>query len=411
MKDSPGAVGEWQVPFVRPDLPAYPEVAPAMEAAFAAGMLTKGGHLHAFERDVAVSVGTVEAVGVSSCTTGLMLVLRSLGTLRSRSEACPTGPECMSPAGGQSSRDEVIVPSFIFLAAPAAIVWAGLRPVFVDVDPQTYTVTRAAVEAALSPRTAAILACHTFGCPCDVEGLSAAGRRAGVPLIVDAAHGFGATRAGRQVGCGGLAQVFSLSPTKLVVAGEGGVVATSCACLADILRTAREYGNDGRYGCDHAGLNGRLPEISAIVGRASLARLPDVAARRDAAARAYRESLADLAGIGFQRIPDDCESSWKDFCISIDAKVTGISRDELMRALAARGIDTRAYYSPACHQMNAFRQFAPPGTSLPVTDRLAASLVALPMGGHVTADIARTVAAHVRGIVSGCSEPVYGCRS
>jgi dTDP-4-amino-4,6-dideoxygalactose transaminase len=408
MTDSLHVANRWKVPFMRPDLPTYADVSPAIAAAFAAGMLTKGGQLQAFEEDVAACVGTAEAVGVSSCTTGLMLVLRSLAMLRSQSTACPIGSACVTPAGGQAVRDEVIVPSFIFLAAPAAIVWAGLRPVFVDVDPQTYTLVPGAVQAAISPRTCAILACHTFGCPCDVDGLTAVGERAGLPLIVDAAHGFGATRAGWQVGRGGLAQVFSLSPTKLVVAGEGGVVATSCACLANIVRTAREYGNDGRYGCDHAGLNGRIPEISAIIGRASLARLPEVAARRRAVALAYRESLADVAGIGFQRIPDGCESSWKDFCISIDADVAGITRDELMRALAERGIDTRAYYSPACHRMEAFRQFSPTGTLLPVTDRLAASLVALPMGGHLTPDIAREVAAEVRLIMSNRTESVHG---
>lgn len=408
MTDSLHVANRWKVPFMRPDLPTYADVSPAIAAAFAAGMLTKGGQLQAFEEDVAACVGTAEAVGVSSCTTGLMLVLRSLAMLRSQSTACPIGSACVTPAGGQVVRDEVIVPSFIFLAAPAAIVWAGLRPVFVDVDPQTYTLVPGAVQAAISSRTCAILACHTFGCPCDVDGLTAVGERAGLPLIVDAAHGFGATRAGWQVGRGGLAQVFSLSPTKLVVAGEGGVVATSCVCLANIVRTAREYGNDGRYGCDHAGLNGRIPEISAIIGRASLARLPEVAARRRAVALAYRESLADVAGIGFQRIPDGCESSWKDFCISIDADVAGITRDELMRALAERGIDTRAYYSPACHRMEAFRQFSPTGTLLPVTDRLAASLVALPMGGHLTPDIAREVAAEVRLIMSNRTESVHG---
>jgi dTDP-4-amino-4,6-dideoxygalactose transaminase len=398
----------WKVPFMRPDLPAYGDVASAINAAFSAGMLTKGGQLQAFEEEVATSVGAADAVGVSSCTTGLMLVLRSLAALRGQSCESPTDSACVALAGSQTVRDEVIVPSFIFLAAPAAIVWAGLRPVFVDVDPLTYTANPAAVQSLISPRTAAILACHTFGCPCDVNGLAAVGERAGVPLIVDAAHGFGATRDGRQVGRGGLAQVFSLSPTKLVVAGEGGVVATSCGCLAEMVRIGREYGNNGHYGCKQAGLNGRLPEISAIIGRASLQRLPEVAARRQAAARAYRDALADVAGISFQQIPDECESSWKDFCVAIDAAATRVTRDELMRGLAERGIDTRAYYSPACHHMEAFRQFCDSGRSLPVTDRLACSLVALPMGGHVTPGIAREVAAEVRRIVGSGSETAHG---
>jgi dTDP-4-amino-4,6-dideoxygalactose transaminase len=338
-------------------------------------------------------------VGVSSCTIGLMLVLEALSALAtSHRSGCP--PACPVAGVAADGRDEVIVPSFIFLAAPAAIVWAGLKPVFVDVDPFSFTVDSEAVEAAIGPRTAAILACHTFGCPCDMPALAAIAERAGVPLVVDAAHGFGSIQQGRHVGAAGLAQVFSLSPTKLVVAGEGGLVATSCPCLAEIVRVGREYGNDGMYGCDRPGLNARMPEMSAILARASLARLPEVAARRREAAAAYREALEDVPGIGFQRVPHGDESSWKDFCISVDPPAAGISRDALRSALADRGIDTRAYYSPACHQMRAFAPFRPAGRSLPVTDRLAASLVALPMGAHVSADVARAVADEIRGCLS-----------
>lgn len=153
------------VPFMRPHLPAYAEVAPSMEAAFASGTLTKGCHLREFENDVARVTATSEAVGVSSCTTGLMLVLGSLRALAAAGASCSKSAMCgvARPAGDR--RDEVVVPSFIFLAAPAAIVWAGYRPVFVEVDPQTYTIDPQAVKAAISSRTAAVLACHTFGCP------------------------------------------------------------------------------------------------------------------------------------------------------------------------------------------------------------------------------------------------------
>lgn len=390
---------EWRVPFMRPDLPVYDHVADSIRDTFASGVLTKGRALDLLEADAAQCVGAHDAVGVSSCTTGLMLVLRALEPLRQRRAACDASP-CGAVSGGGETRDEVIVPSFIFLAAPAAIVWAGLRPVFVDVDPFTYTIDPRCVEQAISPRTAAVLACHTFGCPSDIGAITSIADATGVPVIVDAAHGFGATRDGRQVGREGLAQVFSMSPTKLVVAGEGGVVTTSCGCLAELIRTAREYGNDGHYDCRIAGVNGRLPEISAIVGRASLARLPEVAEQRRAAAEAYRLVLGDVPGVAFQEIPQRCSSSWKDYCIAIDPVVTGVTRDALRETLAARGIDTRAYYSPACHAMPAFRRYAPPEMSLPVTDRLAASLVALPMGKHVTPHTATLVAKEVRSIVS-----------
>jgi dTDP-4-amino-4,6-dideoxygalactose transaminase len=407
MTASPQHPERWHVPFMRPDLPAYADVSVSIQAAFETGMLTKGGQLRGLELDAAGLVGTSDAVGVSSCTTGLILVLGALKRLTEAASECISRGQCGAAVACGDRRDEVIVPSFIFLAAPAAIVWAGYRPVFVEVDPETFTIDPRAVQAALSPRTAAVLGCHTFGCPCDVEQLASITAAAGVPLIIDAAHGFGASRGGRPVGAGALAQVFSLSPTKLVVAGEGGLVATSCSCLADLIRIGREYGNDGRYGCDVAGMNGRMPEVSAIIGRASLRRLPDVAERRRQAALAYIDALQGLPGVGFQTIPADCRSSWKDFCISIDERAP-LTRDGLMAALAAQGIDTRAYYSPACHQMQAFAGYVGHPDALPITDRLAASLLALPMGGHVTVDVAREVAAAVREAMVESREAVHG---
>lgn len=391
------------VPFNRPDVPPFEAIAGDIRQSLATGFLTKGPQLAAFEREAAACVGTSHVVGVSSCTTGLMLVLKAIEHLAAGcSAAAGRRPGCLVHGG----RRDVIVPSFIFLAAPAAISWAGMRPVFVDVHPRNYTLDPAAVERAITPNTAAILGCHTFGCPCDMERLSEIAARAGVPLVIDAAHGLGTEVCGEQVGRGGLAQVFSLSPTKLVVAGEGGLVATDCECLASAIAEAREYGNDGAYGCERAGVNGRLPEISAALGRASLARLPATAADRRVAADAYMDALANVPGLHFQEIPEDAASSWKDFCIRLDEADTGISRDGLRAGLAEAGIDTRAYYEPPCHRMGAFARFAKEGAPLPVTDRLAGSLVALPMGGHVSAAVAEKVAREVRRIICRANKTV-----
>lgn len=409
--------GGWRVPMVRPDVPAFADVAPEIEAALSTGLLTKGPALARLEAEAAAALGVRHVVGVANCTVGLALTLDALPSVRGRAAAgCGSPASCPLPAAARrpapDGATEVIVPSFIFLAAPAAIVWAGLAPVFVEVDPATFTADPAAVAAAVTPRTAAILACHTFGCPCDVPALGRIAAEAGVPLVVDAAHGLGAAVDGRPVAAGGLAQVFSLSPTKLVVAGEGGLVATDCECLAAALRVAREYGNDGGYGCAIPGLNARLPELSAILGRASLARLDEVAARRRAAAAAYREALEDVPGLFFQTIPANATSSWKDFVVGVDPDRCGIDRDGLRDRLAARGIETRSYYAPAAHRMDAFRGFLRPGQRLPVTERLAATLVALPMGVHVDPAVARSVAGEIRAalaiprVASGFRDPV-----
>jgi len=398
------------VPFVRPDLPTAADVLARMEAIIASSQLTKGRELALFEAAVREHVGATHAVAVSSCTTGLMLVLRSTATAHDRSVG-PCGSSTCIRANGIDRTNaatgvpEVIVPSFTFLAAPAAIAWAGLRPVFVDVDPDTFTVCPAAVEAAITNRTAAILGCHTFGCPCDTDRLGEIAIRHGIPLLVDAAHGFGTSLRGRPVGAEGTAQVFSLSPTKLVVAGEGGVVTTSCDCLAALVREGREYGNDGRYDCHTPGINARMPEFCAALGRLSLERLDETLAARQQAAATYRQALSGIAGIGFQAIPSHASSSWKDYSITIDSDVIGCDRDSVRASLASRGIDTRTYYSPPCHRMPAFAGLVPPKTSLNVTDRLSSRILSLPMGGHVTPAVAARVALAIREALA-VPEPV-----
>jgi dTDP-4-amino-4,6-dideoxygalactose transaminase len=399
-----------RVPFVRPALPTEEAIRPAVEEIVRTGRLTKGPFVERLEQEIAARVGVRHAVAVSSCTVGLMLVYRGLdvaaGSCRSRrgiAERCPVG--ATYPLGrfgvvrsGERTEPlgEVIIPSFTFLAAPGAIVWNNLRPVFIDVDPRTTNVVPAAVRSAITPRTVAIAACHNFGNPCDVPALEAIATEHGLPLIIDAAHGFGASVHGRPVGAGATAQVFSLSPTKLLVAGEGGIVTTNCDCLAHFVRLGREYGNDGSYDALFPGVNGRMPEFSAALALASLAMLDQVAARRNEIADLYRRELSQLPGIGFVDVAPGATSSHKDFSITIDPTRFGMTRDALRRTLAAKGIETRAYYDPPCHRQTAFEHFHDRTRVLPATDMLASRSVALPIGGHVdeaiVAEVCETIA-------------------
>ena len=404
-----------RVPFVRPTLPPYEAVRAAYEEILGSGRLTKGVYVERLEQAVARRLGVRHAVAVSSCTIGLLLVYKSLdlaaGSCRSRrsaTEACPVGS--MEPlsrfgltrsAGRNEPLGEVIIPSFTFLAGPAAIAWNDLRPVFVEVDPATTNVVPQAVAAAITPRTVAISACHNFGNPCDVPALEAVAAEHGLPLVIDAAHGFGASVHGRPVGAGATAQVFSLSPTKLVVAGEGGIVATNCDCLAHFVRLGREYGNDGSYDALFAGVNGRMPELSAATALASLDRLDEVAAHRREIASLYRRELSRLPGIGFVGSPAGHQSSNKDFSITIDPKRFGMSRDAVRRALATRGIETRTYYDPPCHRQTAFEHFHDRQRPLPVTDMLSARSLSLPIGGHVDAAVVDDVCETIAGAQQG----------
>src|SRR5262249_48212087 len=150
---------------------------------------------------------------------------------------------------------EIIAPSFTFMATVSAAVWAGLRPVLVDVDRRTHNIDPAAAERAITPKTSAIVAVHNFGNPADIGRLEEIAAKRGLKLVFDAAHGFGAEYQGAPVGPQGDVHVFSLSPTKLVVAGEGGIVATNSDAVADKLRCGREYGMGGGYDSLFAGIN------------------------------------------------------------------------------------------------------------------------------------------------------------
>jgi dTDP-4-amino-4,6-dideoxygalactose transaminase len=298
----------------------------------------------------------------------------------------------MVRSGGRSEPvGEVIIPSFTFLAAPAAIAWNNLRPVFVDVDQASTNVSTQAVAAAITPRTVAIAACHNFGNPCDMAGLEALAAEHSLPLVIDAAHGFGASMHGRPVGKGGTAQVFSLSPTKLLVAGEGGIVATDCDCLAHFVRLGREYGNDGSYDALFSGVNGRMPELSAATALAGLEILDDVATARRKVAAFYRDELSYLPGLGFVEEARGAQSSHKDFSITIDPGKFGISRDALRRVLADRGIETRTYYNPPCHRQTAFEHFYDRSRPLPITELLSSRSLSLPLGAHVDEAVAAEV--------------------
>lgn len=395
------AEGPVRVPFVRPALPAAEEIQPHLEAICRSGRLTKGPYLERLEAAAAAHLGVRHAVGVSSCTTGLMLVYRALAELKVTGCRAAAKVDCATAtvlSGGDGAGGEVVMPSFTFLAAPAAVVWNGLRPVFVDVDPASTNARPEAVAAAITPRTVAISACHNFGNPCDVAGLRQVATKHGLPLVIDAAHGFGALQAGRPLGGGATAQVFSLSPTKLLVAGEGGIVATDCECLATLIRVGREYGNDGSYNAQFSGCNGRMPEMCAATAWLGLGRLEEVAAHRRMVAAAYTAALDGIAGIGFVAVGPGDVSSHKDFSITIDPDRFGATRDDLRRALAGRGIETRTYYDPPCHRQVAFRRFHDGRADLPVTDSLSARSLSLPIGPHVDA----AVIGEVCGMIAAC---------
>lgn len=378
MFDKPAILGnapvfERFVPLVRPTLPPYDELAREVVELFDTGMLTKGKHLQAFEGRLADYLEVRHAVGVASCTLGLLLTYHGLGL-----------------------RGEVIVPSFTFMATVHPLLWLGVEPVFVDIDSHTWNVDPAKVEAAITERTSAIVAVHNFGNPAPIAELEAVAQRHDLRLVFDAAHGAGARYRGRPVGGFGDAEVFSLSPTKLLVAGEGGIVATNDDDLAEHIRLGREYGNPGDYDSRFPGLNARLPEFNALLGNRSLDMLEESAECRNRIAAAFRERLGRLPGLTFQRIHPEGRCSYKDFSLLVDEERFGLTRDQLSAALRAENIDTRKYHHPPVHTHQAYQHTLPRwGDALPVTDQVARQSLSLPIWSHMDQD---TVAGICRAV-------------
>src|SRR5207247_2292106 len=211
----------------------------------------------------------------------------------------------------------------------------------------------------------------TFGNPADIEMLQALADRHSLRLVFDAAHGFGALYNGVPVGPQGDANVYSLSPTKLLIAGEGGIVATNNNDLAEKIRIGREYGNDGHYDSLFAGINARMPELSALLGLHSLRLLDRAALHRNEVVTLYRKGLGELPGIRVQEVRAGNRNSYREFAIFVDSDAFGMTRDDLAAALTAENIDTRRYYEPPVHRQTAYRQYAPLNGQLANTEMLS----------------------------------------
>ncbi len=353
------------MPIIRPTLPEFREFEDLVRPSWEEGVVTTGRVVRAFEEEICRQTGVAHAVAMSSCTAGLMLAVRALEL---------------------SEGAEVIVPSFTFAATAQALLWNGLVPVFCDCRTDTLTLDPADVERNLTARTGAICAAYVYGLPPDVEALTTLGARHGIPVYFDSAQGLGAEYQGRRAGGFGACEIFSLSPTKVVTAIEGGVICTGDAALAARLRSMRDYGKDPRKGEDmvYLGLSARMSELHAGVGLLSLRRVDElVKARRDLI-ETYRARLGALPGCRVQTVPADRSSSGNYFVLLIGAGARA-TRDAVYAALAERGIQTKRYFYPPVHEQTIVRRM-PHRVSERMEGTTTASreALALPLYSHMT---------------------------
>jgi len=348
---------EVKYPIIRPALPDLDSIRKELEGIWNSGQVTVGGHVKAFEEAVARKVGVRHAVAVSSCTSGLILAVRALAL---------TG--------------EVIVPSFTFAATVHALAWNGIVPVFCDSEPGTLNLDPRKVEVKITKKTTAVMPVSIFGVPPDVAAFERLSRKHRLRILYDSAQALGAKVDGRHVGGFGDAEVFSLSPTKVVTAIEGGIVTTDDDLLARRLRQMRDYGKaeDGEN-MAFIGLSARMSEPNALVGLANLRRMAELIRYRGKLVSLYRKLLEDLPGVRFQEIPEGISPSHNYMVIFADGS-GGVTRDMLHERLKAEGIQTKRYFYPAVHEMIAYRKWGRRYVgSLPVAESAARRALALPL--------------------------------
>lgn len=341
-----------------------------------------GPLVRAFEAKLAELAQVRHAVAVSNATTGIQVVAKALGV----------GPG-----------DEVIVPSFTWVATAHALDWIGAVPVFCDLDEATGTADVEHVERLITPRTRCILDVHVFGHPARIDELTQLAAAYRLPLLFDAAHALGCTYRGKPIGGFGTAEVFSFQATKFVNSFEGGAVVTDDDELADRCRAMRHQGLDAQARITGSGTVARMHEISAAMGLTSLEAADSFIAVNRRNYRLYEEHLADLPGIRVRGQMAGEASNCQYVVIEVDAARAGLHRDELQAALRARGVLARAYFSPGCHDCEPYRSHRARHTPdpLPRTEALTDKVLSLPTGTAVGPGEVRGVCRIIRAAVTG----------
>jgi len=353
-----------KIPLSRPDITESD--IDAVVRVLRGSQLSLGPKLVEFEDRFAAYIGVPHAVALSSGTAGLHLSLQVLGI---------------------GEGDEVILPSFTFIAAANAVLYQRAKPVFADIDPVTLNLTADSIARVITPRTRAILLVHTFGYPADLDPILALARQHNLRVVEDACEAIGAEYRDRKVGGFGDAGVFSFYPNKAITTGEGGVVVTSDRKLARTIGALRNQGrmdDDGWLEHSLLGYNYRLPDINCALGIAQLERIESILARREAVAHRYNEKLKLYPDI----VPPemtviDGRISWFVFVVRLSARLQRDDRDRVIQALTKEGIGCRPYFAPI-HLQPLYSRYA--DGHLPVTEDVAFRTLALPFFNKLTDD-------------------------
>jgi perosamine synthetase len=357
-----------KVPITKPALTE--EEARAPYDSIKSGWVTQGPKVAEFEKAVAGYVGAKHGIATTSCTTGLHLALASIGV---------------------TAGDEVIVPSFTFIASANAILYTGATVVFCEIDPRTFNADPADIEKRITKKTKAIMPIDQIGLACDIGPINDIAKRHGIPVVEDAAPTIGGTYKGRRVGSNAHQTVFSFHPRKVITTGEGGMITTDDDALADRARKLRAHAMSvsdlDRHTADRPileeyhelGFNYRMTDIQASIGLVQLRRLDELLAIRVAKADRYGRELADIKKLRTPYTPPYATHTYQSYCLDLDAS---IDRDDLMARLLQRGIATRRGVM-ASHLEKVYRDRVGK-VSLSITEQKARSTMLIPLFATMT---------------------------
>ena len=354
--------GAMRIPLSAPDI--SPSDVEAVSSVLRTSRLSLGPKLEEFEHGIAEYIGTPFAIATNSGTSGLHVCIRALGI---------------------GAGDEVIVPSFAFIAAANVIRYERAIPVFVEVDPETLALDPRKTEAAITPKTRAILVVHTFGCPAAMREILDVARRHDLRVIEDACEAFGAEYNGRRVGGLGDAGVFAFYPNKQITTGEGGVIVTNDPAIAATARALRNQGRTGSenwYQHSQLGYSYRLSEMNCALGIEQLKRIDAILARRESIARSYGRRLAGNPDLKLLSSPPSRRISWFVYVVRLSDRFTQNDRDWIVEEMVKRGIGCGRYFAPI-HLQPAYASAEFPRGDLSVTEHVAARCLALPFFNEI----------------------------
>lgn len=338
----------------------------AVDAVLRSGMIAGGPEVAAFESEFAEHVAGRECVAVNSGTSALHMGLIAAGV-------------------GQG--DEVIVPSFTFAATGNSVALTGATPVFVDIEPDTFCLDPAAVEAAITERTVGIMPVHLYGHPANMPALQSIADKHGLKIFEDAAQAHDASLNGTPVGAFGEFGAFSFYPTKNMTSAEGGMVSAAGPELARVVRLLRNQGMERRYENEVIGFNTRMTDVHAAIGRVQLGRLPEWTKKRQQNA-AYFD--ANLEGVVTPVVAPGAVHVYHQYTI----KVVDQDRDEFVQQLADRGVGSGVYYPTPTHALPSFGL----DLDLPVTTEVATQVLSLPVYPSLTDQELETIVRAVNDV-------------